>query len=148
MPRREPQELHKLPPPRVPLAEAAHEGAVVPQRLPEATHGGSLVALGELAAHHRSRWGGRIAAIAGSAGKTTTRSVTSALVESLLPGQVHSTRGNLNNRIGVPMTLLGLTQAHKVAVIEIGTNCPGEVEALAKVTRPDVGVLTLIERCC
>lgn len=104
----------------------------------------TLSALGELAALHRSRWQGKLIAIAGAAGKTTTRVACQALFEAAYPGRVHGTLGNLNNQIGVPMTLLALTNAHDVAVVEVGTNSLGEVAHLAALCRPDVGILTLI----
>jgi len=104
----------------------------------------TLVALGELGRFHRQRWGGRLVAVAGSAGKTTTRSVIFRLLSALLPGHVHQTHGNLNNRIGVPMTLLGLQPRHRLAVVEVGTNMPGEVAELARLVSADVAVLTLI----
>lgn len=105
----------------------------------------TLVALGDLAALHRSRWGEKLVAVAGSAGKTTTRSVISKLLEQIRGNAVHSTVGNLNNRIGVPMVVLGLTSEHEFAVVEVGTNQPGEVAALSKIVGPDVAVLTLID---
>lgn len=105
----------------------------------------TLVALGDLAAAHRRRFEVRLLTVAGSAGKTTTRSVTSALMEVAAPGLVHSTRGNLNNRIGVPMTLLGLEDHHRFAVVEVGTNRPGEISLLAQMCAADVAVLTLID---
>lgn len=104
-----------------------------------------LAALGQLASAHRQRWPGRLVAVAGSAGKTTTRSAISALLQESHPGQVHSTRGNLNNLIGVPMTLLGLCPQHRFAVVEVGTNRPSEVQTLARIVHPDVAVLTLID---
>jgi UDP-N-acetylmuramoyl-tripeptide--D-alanyl-D-alanine ligase len=104
-----------------------------------------LVALGALGAYHRRRWGGRVVAVAGSAGKTTTRSVISRLLESLFPGRVHATLGNLNNRVGVPLTLLGLGPQHDLGVVEVGTNLPGEVRLLGDMASADVAVLTLID---
>lgn len=104
----------------------------------------TLDALGALAQLHRRRWGGMVVAVGGSAGKTTTRSAISALLRELLPGLVHSSVGNLNNRIGVPMVLLGLQPQHRVAVIEIGTNQSGEVQKLAEISEPDVAILTLV----
>lgn len=104
----------------------------------------TLTALGQLAAFHRKRWGGRVVAIAGAAGKTTTRSMTSAVLHQVYGDAVHSTSGNLNNRIGVPMVLLGLREGHTLAVVEVGTNRVGEVGQLAEVVQPDVAVLTLI----
>jgi UDP-N-acetylmuramoyl-tripeptide--D-alanyl-D-alanine ligase len=101
-------------------------------------------ALGDIARFHRDRWRGKVIAIAGSAGKTTTRVACQALLETIHPGKVLATLGNLNNQVGVPMTLLGLTEVHDCAVIEVGTNCLGEIRRLAEVCQPNVAVLTLI----
>ncbi|MEI9936850.1 MAG: UDP-N-acetylmuramoyl-tripeptide--D-alanyl-D-alanine ligase [Pseudomonadota bacterium] len=104
----------------------------------------TLNALGNLAVAHRQRWAKRIVGIAGSAGKTTTRSAITALLSALHPGAVHFAAGNLNNLIGVPMVLLGLEPEHTLGVVEIGTNAPGEVRALSAMAAPDLAVLTLI----
>ncbi|WP_437277111.1 UDP-N-acetylmuramoyl-tripeptide--D-alanyl-D-alanine ligase [Sorangium sp. So ce375] len=111
-----------------------------------------LAALGALARAHRERWrrgahpdGPRaIIAIGGSAGKTTTTRTIAALLAGVGRGEVHATAGNLNNAIGLPMTLLGLEDRHRFAVVEIGTNQRGEVAALARIARPDLAVLTSI----
>ncbi len=105
----------------------------------------TTTALGDLARWHRLRWGNTVIAIAGSAGKTTTRAVVEALLCALRPGLVHRTRGNFNNRIGVPLTLLGCLSHHSVCVLELGTNRPGEVAELCRISRPDIGLLTLID---
>lgn len=105
----------------------------------------ALQALGQVASYHRSRWAGRIIAIAGAAGKTTTRAITSSLLEANYADSVHSTVGNLNNRIGVPMVLLGLSPQHRFAVVEVGTNQTGEVPLLTDLVKPDVSVLTLVD---
>ncbi len=105
----------------------------------------TLTALGQLAREHRRRWGEEVIAVAGSAGKTTTRSIAGALLSRLLPGRVHLAAGNLNNRVGVPMVLLGLQAQHEWSVVEIGTNQTGEVGTLAAIAEPDVSVLTLID---
>ncbi len=105
----------------------------------------TLAALGALARAHRKRWGGTLVAVAGSAGKTTTRSAIAAALEAVAPGAVHVSAGNLNNRVGVPMVLLGLAERHGVAVIEIGTNRRGEVRDLAAIAMPNIGVLTLVD---
>lgn len=106
------------------------------------------VALGALARAHRVRWGEGatrlVIAITGSAGKTTTKSVLARVLDAMAPGTVHATAGNLNNDIGVPMTLFGLNDAHRYAVVEVGTNARGEIERLSRMTVPDVGVLTLV----
>ncbi|HEX3774403.1 MAG TPA: UDP-N-acetylmuramoyl-tripeptide--D-alanyl-D-alanine ligase [Polyangiaceae bacterium] len=104
----------------------------------------TLDALGALAAEHRRRWGGRVVAVAGSAGKTTTRSAISAVLNQVSPGALHFAAGNLNNLIGVPMVLFGLEKAHALGVVEIGTNAPGEVRALSRMANPNLALLTLI----
>lgn len=104
----------------------------------------TLSALGALAADHRARFAGRVVAVAGSAGKTTTRSAIASVLNAVAPGEVHFAAGNLNNLIGVPMVLLGLREEHALAVVEIGTNAPGEVRALSLMAAPDLAVLTLI----
>ncbi len=104
----------------------------------------TLAALGALGALRRKTWGGKLIAVAGSAGKTTTRAALSALLEAVEPGSVHYARGNFNNLIGVPLVLLSLSARETVAVVELGTNRPGEVEALTGMSAPDLAVLTLI----
>jgi len=129
------------------LAQGA-AGVVVERELPGLSAAvivpSTLTALGALAAAHRQRWAKRIVGVAGSAGKTTTRSAITALLNALHPGAVHFAAGNLNNLIGVPMVLLGLKSEHSIGVVEIGTNAPGEVRALSSMAAPDLAVLTLI----
>jgi UDP-N-acetylmuramoyl-tripeptide--D-alanyl-D-alanine ligase len=112
--------------------------------LPTVRVSSTLSALGALGAHRRVAWGGKLIAVAGSAGKTTTRAALSALLEVVEPGAVHYARGNFNNLIGVPLVLLSLTGRERLAVVELGTNQPGEVAALTRMAAPDLGVLTLI----
>lgn len=100
------------------------------------------IALGALAALHRSRFRCPVVAIAGSNGKTTTKDMITAVLASKM--RVLSTQGNLNNHIGVPQTLFRLRKEHRVAVIELGTNHPGEMEALLRIARPTHGVVTNI----
>jgi UDP-N-acetylmuramoyl-tripeptide--D-alanyl-D-alanine ligase len=78
--------------------------------------------------------------IGGSNGKTTTKEMTAAILSQA--GSTLATRGNLNNQIGVPLTLLRLTDTHRFAVVEIGTNHPGEVPALMRIARPTIGLIT------
>src|SRR6188768_7243 len=129
------------------LAQGA-AGVVIERELPGVSPAvvvkSTLSALGALAAAHRQRWAKRIVGVAGSAGKTTTRSAITALLSALCPGAVHFAAGNLNNLIGVPMVLLGLKPEHSIGVVEIGTNAPGEVRALSALAAPDLAVLTLI----
>ncbi len=109
----------------------------------------TLTALGDLARAHAQRWrasGGQrtVVGITGSAGKTTTRVATSALLGRLFPGAVHGAQGNLNNRIGMPMVLFGLEPGHRLVVLEMGMNQPGEIAELCRIAEPDVGVVTLV----
>ena len=99
-------------------------------------------ALGDLAAFHRSRNNAALIAITGSNGKTSTRQMTAGVVAQKF--NTLSTIGNYNNQIGVPLTLLRLTPAHAWAVVELGTNSPGEIARLAQVCSPDIAVITNI----
>jgi UDP-N-acetylmuramoyl-tripeptide--D-alanyl-D-alanine ligase len=102
----------------------------------------TTAALGALGAWWRRTWGGTVIAVAGSNGKTTTREMIRAALSGLL--DVHASRGNLNNQVGVPLTLLAIPLSAQVAVIEIGTNQPGEVDLLRRIVSPDVAVVTSI----
>lgn len=99
-------------------------------------------ALVALAAEARSRFRGVVVGITGSSGKTTTKELLAAVLGTL--GQTLKTAGNQNNQLGVPLTLLRLTPDDRFAVIEMGTNAPGEIAALAALARPDYGLLTSI----
>ncbi|MBU1897854.1 UDP-N-acetylmuramoyl-tripeptide--D-alanyl-D-alanine ligase [Myxococcota bacterium] len=96
-------------------------------------------ALEALAAYQRARFQGVVIALTGSSGKTTTKDMLAAALSPL--GAVHKTPGNWNNQLGVPLTLLGLRD-QPFAVIELGTNAPGEIAALAALTRPQIGIIT------
>lgn len=99
-------------------------------------------ALGALAAFHRERAGVRVVAITGSNGKTTTRAMTAAVIERR--HRTLATQGNLNNEIGLPLTLFRLDAEHEWAVVELGMNHAGEIRRLARICRPDVGLITNI----
>lgn len=102
----------------------------------------TLVALGALARYWRRAWGKTLIAVAGSNGKTTTKDlIRSALGDEL---RVHATTGNLNNRIGVPLTMLSIPADAECAVIEIGTNIPGEVAILRAIAEPQIAVVTSV----
>lgn len=90
------------------------------------------------------RSGGKLIALTGSNGKTTNKEMLKHLLSFLGEEKVHVTSGNLNNQIGVPLTLFGLKDSHEVAVIEMGTNFPGEIEVLAKCAAPSFGFITNI----
>ena len=102
----------------------------------------TLVALGALARYRRRAWGKRVVAVAGSNGKTSTKELLRAALASRLA--VHASSGNFNNRVGVPLTLLALPDSADVAVVEMGTNLPGEIAMLRAIGEPDVAVVTSI----
>jgi len=99
----------------------------------------TLKALGALAEEELRRWGGKVVGLTGSAGKTTTKELITAALKSA--GRVLSTPGNWNNRIGLPLTVFTLDD-QDFAVLEMGTNEPGEIAALAHIANPDVGLIT------
>ncbi len=101
-----------------------------------------MEALQQLATHHRMQFDIPVIAIGGSNGKTTTKELVSSVLSSHYP--CHFTKGNLNNHIGVPLTLLSMPLGTEVAVIEMGTNQPGDVELLCRIARPTHGLLTNI----
>ncbi len=100
----------------------------------------TLRALQRAAESWRAQFQFPVVAVAGSNGKTTTKELIATILAA--QGPCHSTRGTLNNHIGVPLTLLGLEARHTSAVIEIGANHPGEVAALVPLVRPTVGLVT------
>jgi UDP-N-acetylmuramoyl-tripeptide--D-alanyl-D-alanine ligase len=100
----------------------------------------TLAALGALARHHRRRFGIPLIGVTGSNGKTTTREMIGAILGTR--GPALKTEGNLNNEIGVPLTLLGLGPEHARGVVEMGMNHPGEIARLAAMAEPQVGVVT------
>ena len=102
----------------------------------------TLRALGALARYRRAVWGRPVVGVAGSNGKTTTKDLIRAAVGAVLT--VHATTGNLNNLVGVPLTLLAIRDDADVAVIEIGTNVPGEVARLRDIALPDIAVVTSV----
>ncbi|MFN0157762.1 MAG: UDP-N-acetylmuramoyl-tripeptide--D-alanyl-D-alanine ligase [Bacteroidota bacterium] len=101
-------------------------------------------ALGELALLYRRKFDIPILAVGGSNGKTTTKEMVAQVLASQY--EVLSTRGNLNNHIGVPQTIFRLEKKHEIAVVEIGTNHPGELEYLLRILEPTHGLITNIGR--
>lgn len=104
---------------------------------------GTVGSLQRLGGWWRRRWGGRVVAIAGSVGKTTTKDLVAAILRRRF--RSHATAGNLNNELGLPITLLGLDGTHEVAAVEIGISAPGEMATFAGIAAPDVAVMTRIE---
>lgn len=99
-----------------------------------------LKSLQELAATHRITTGTKIIGITGSNGKTTTKELIASVLKEKY--KIHYTKGNLNNHIGVPLTLLQLKPEHQLAIIEMGANHPGEIRELCEIARPDFGIIT------
>jgi len=108
----------------------------------------TLKALGALARFHLNRMRAMrplpTIAIGGAAGKTTTKELTAALARALF-GEVLATPGNLNNLIGVPMTILTLNDSHRAAVLECGTNQRGEIAQLAQIVAPEVALVLNVD---
>lgn len=104
----------------------------------------TLRGLGDLAGSWRRRFDIPVVAVTGSNGKTTTKEMIAAVLSSRL--RVLKTEGNLNNQIGLPLTLLKLTSGTDVAVVELGVNVEGEIGRLSEIASPDVGVITNIGR--
>lgn len=102
----------------------------------------TLKALQQLATFHRRKIQIPVIAIGGSNGKTTTKELVSAVLSSHYP--CHFTKGNFNNHIGVPLTLLSMPVNTEVAVIEMGANHPGEIDELCRIAEPTHGLLTNI----
>ena len=102
----------------------------------------TLVALQQLASYHRQQMNATVIAITGTNGKTTTKELTSAVMKAKFGDDVINTEGNLNNHIGVPLTLLRIKTHHKYAIVEMGANHPGEIKTLADIALPDYGLIT------
>jgi UDP-N-acetylmuramoyl-tripeptide--D-alanyl-D-alanine ligase len=126
---------------------AAAQGAIgalverpAPGVLPQVLVANTLHALQELARNWRADFTLPVVAVAGSNGKTTAKEMTAAILSRM--GLCMATHGNLNNHIGVPVTLMRLEPAHRSAVIEMGANAVGDVAALMRIARPSVGLIT------
>ncbi|MDO5104339.1 UDP-N-acetylmuramoyl-tripeptide--D-alanyl-D-alanine ligase [Capnocytophaga sp.] len=102
----------------------------------------ALVALQQLATYHRQQLKTLVVAITGSNGKTTTKELMSAVLSESF--QVVATHGNLNNHIGVPLTLLAIKPETDIAIVEMGANHPGEIALLCEIAQPDYGYITSI----
>jgi UDP-N-acetylmuramoyl-tripeptide--D-alanyl-D-alanine ligase len=102
----------------------------------------TFVALKQLARKVREEWGGKIAGVTGSVGKTTTKEILATLLGTRL--RVLKSEGNFNNEYGLPLTLFKLEETHQAAVLEMGMSRSGELSRLAEIARPDVGVVTRV----
>ena len=103
----------------------------------------TLHALGALAHFYRAAWTLPVVAVGGSNGKTSTKELLKAALGARFA--VHATTGNLNNQVGTPLTLLSLPPGAECAVVEVGTNMPGEIPRLRAIVAPDVAVITCVQ---
>ena len=133
------------------LDQAAAGGAVaavvsrVPEGAPDMPYfvvSNTLHALGSLGRHRRRALAGRVVAVAGSNGKTTTKELLRAALSPRL--RVHATDANLNNQVGVPLTLLATPDDAEAVIVETGTNEPGEITLLSRIVEPDAAIITAI----
>jgi len=120
--------------------------ASVPAGVPAVVVDDTRLALGKLAAAWRARFTIPVIAVTGSNGKTTTKEMIAAILKAQFGDAVLATRGNLNNDIGLPLTLLALDETHLAAVIEMGMNHPGEIAYLAGLGAPNVALVTNAQR--
>ncbi len=102
----------------------------------------TLTALQELARYYREKFPVRVVGITGTNGKSTTKEMTASITETKL--STHRNEGNLNNHIGLPLSMLAMKPDHEVAVLEMGMSAAGEIKRLAEIAKPDVGVITNI----
>ena len=139
------------------VAEAAGRGAVAAltsrlvdagMPLPQVAVADTRAALGRLAAHWRGRFSLPLVALTGSNGKTTVKEMLASILAAHCDGHdpVLATEGNLNNDIGVPLTLFRLRESHRYAVIEMGMNHAGEIDYLTHIARPTVALVTNAHR--
>ena len=101
-----------------------------------------LFELQALAAHHRKVMGVPVLAITGTNGKTTTKELLAGIMAKKL--KIHYTKGNLNNHIGVPLTILSAPKDNEMLIIEMGANHIGEIRTLCLIAKPDFGIITNI----
>ncbi len=130
-------------------AASGAAAAVVSKDLREMPSGLAVIRVGDtqealhrLASWHRDRLRGKVICLTGSNGKTSTKDFTAAVAGVRF--QVSKTEGNFNNHIGLPLTILSASTADEVAVWEIGMSHPGEIGELARLARPDIGIITNI----
>lgn len=137
------------------LAQVAQQGAaaVVVSRLPQGWTGpaivvpDTLVALGRIAHAWRERFAIPVIGVTGSNGKTTVKEMIAAILAAAVGEEARlATQGNLNNEIGVPLTLFRLGAAHRAAVVELGMNHPGEIARLSAIAAPTVGLVNNAQR--
>jgi UDP-N-acetylmuramoyl-tripeptide--D-alanyl-D-alanine ligase len=128
------------------VCEASGEAEAAAQGLPALVVPDARLALGELAAGWRAQFDLPVIAVTGSNGKTTVTQMIAAILRAHAGDGAMSTQGNLNNDIGVPLTLLNLRAHHRMAVVELGMNHPGEIAYLAQLTQPTVALVNNAQR--
>jgi UDP-N-acetylmuramoyl-tripeptide--D-alanyl-D-alanine ligase len=129
------------------IAAIASDKKQIPEKLPTVLVEDSVLGIAQLSAAWRRELGTKLAVVTGSNGKTTVKEmIFSIFSKAVGEDQAIATRGNLNNEIGLPMTLLRLNRAHQLGVIELGMNHPGETAILAKVAMPNVALINNAQR--
>jgi UDP-N-acetylmuramoyl-tripeptide--D-alanyl-D-alanine ligase len=128
------------------VCEASGEAEAAAQGLPALVVPDARLALGQLAAGWRAQFDLPVIAVTGSNGKTTVTQMIAAILRAHAGEGALSTQGNLNNDIGVPLTLLNLRPHHRMAVVELGMNHPGEIAYLAQLTKPTVALVNNAQR--
>ena len=127
------------------VAAIAHRGLEA-AGLPGLEVPDTLAALGALAAGWRARFDLPLVAVTGSNGKTTVTQMIASILRAAGADRALATIGNLNNEIGLPLTLLRLRERHQLAVVELGMNHPGEIARLAAIARPTIGLVNNAQR--
>ncbi len=128
------------------LCDATAEAQVTACGLPAILVPDARIALGELAQAWRQRFTGPLIAVTGSNGKTTVTQMIAAILRAWQGDAALATQGNFNNDIGLPLTLLRLRPGHRVAVLELGMNHPGEIARLAALAQPTVALVNNAQR--
>jgi UDP-N-acetylmuramoyl-tripeptide--D-alanyl-D-alanine ligase len=117
------------------------EKEVVDCSLPQWVVSDTTKALGHIAQAQRGHFKGQVVAITGSSGKTTVKGMLESILRAEVADDVFATKGNLNNHIGVPLSLLALREKHRYAVIEMGASAVGEIDYLTQMASPDVALI-------
>lgn len=128
------------------MCEPSGESQALAQGLPALVVPDARIALGELAAGWRAQFDLPLIAVTGSNGKTTVTQMIAAILNAYAGPDALSTQGNLNNDIGVPLTLFNLRAHHRMAVVELGMNHPGEIASLARMAQPSVALVNNAQR--
>jgi UDP-N-acetylmuramoyl-tripeptide--D-alanyl-D-alanine ligase len=128
------------------VCEASGEAQAMAHDLPALVVSDARIALGELAAGWRAQFDLPVIAVTGSNGKTTVTQMIASILRAHAGKDALSTQGNLNNDIGVPLTLFNLRAHHRIAVVELGMNHPGEIAYLSKLAQPNVALVNNAQR--